>query len=83
MMPWQEVHCDSIGPWKIELRARSLTFHAMTMMDLCTNLVEIRSIVTTTAWQLKTHGQLIILSRRRSFPIKVWILAVSSCNVQS
>ena len=33
-MPWQEVHCDSIGPWKIELRARTLKFHAMTMICL-------------------------------------------------
>ena len=42
-MPWQQVHCDSIGPWKIDLRARTLTFHAMTMIDPCTNLIEIKS----------------------------------------
>jgi hypothetical protein len=47
VMPWQEVHCDSIGPWKIGLRARTLTFHAMTVMDPCTNLVEIKSTLTT------------------------------------
>ena len=49
VMPWQEVHCDSIGPWKIELRARTLTFHAMTMIDAGTNLVEIKQTKTTTA----------------------------------
>ena len=49
VLPWQQVHCDSIGPWKIDLRARSLTFHAMTMIDPCMNLVEIKSTVTTTA----------------------------------
>ena len=48
-MPWQEVHCDSIGPWKIELRARTLTFHAMTMIDPATNLLEIKQTTTTTA----------------------------------
>ena len=49
VLPWQQVHCDSIGPWKIELRARTLTFHAMTMIDACTNLLEIKHTVTTTA----------------------------------
>ncbi len=49
VMPWQEVHCDSIGPWKIDLRARTLTFHAMTMIDPGTNLVEIKQTLSTTA----------------------------------
>ena len=48
-MPWQEIQCDSIGPWKVELRARNLTFHAMTMIDTCTNLVEIKHTLSTTA----------------------------------
>ena len=48
-MPWQEVHCDSIGPWKIELRKINLKFHAMTMIDPCTNLVEIKKTISTTA----------------------------------
>jgi transposase InsO family protein len=49
VLPWQEVHCDSIGPWKIELRARTLSFHALTMIDPATNLVEIKRTLTTTA----------------------------------
>ena len=49
MMPWEEVHCNSIGPWKIELRACTLTFHTMTMIDSCTNLVEIKRTKSTTA----------------------------------
>ena len=49
VLPWQEVHCDSIGSWDIELRARKLTFHALTMIDLCTNLVEIKGTLSTTA----------------------------------
>ena len=48
-MPWQEVHCDSIRPWKIELRAKTLTFHAMTMIDACTSLVEIKRTLSRTA----------------------------------
>ena len=49
VLPWQQVHCDSIGPWKIDLRARTLTFHAMTMIDACTNLLEIKYTLTTTS----------------------------------
>jgi transposase InsO family protein len=49
LAPWQEVHCDSIGNWTIELRARTLKFHAMTMIDPCTNLLEIRYTLGTTA----------------------------------
>ena len=48
-MSWQEAHCDSIGPWKIELRAETLTFHAMTMIDACTSLVEIKRTLSNTA----------------------------------
>ena len=28
VMPWQQVHCDSIGNWEVHLRACTLTFHA-------------------------------------------------------
>ena len=49
VLPWQQVHCDSIGPWKIDLRGRTLTFHAMTMIDACTNLLEIKHTYSTTA----------------------------------
>ena len=48
-MPWQEVHFYSIRPWKIELRAKTLTFHAMTMINACTSLVEIKRTPSTTA----------------------------------
>ena len=47
--PWQQIHCDSIGNWVIELRARTLKFHAMTIIDACTNLVEIAFTYGTTA----------------------------------
>ena len=49
VLPWQQVHCDSIGNWEIPLRARTLKFHAMTMIDACTNLVEIWYTKTASA----------------------------------
>jgi transposase InsO family protein len=49
VLPWQQVHCDSIGNWEVPLRARTLKFHAMTMIDACTNLVEIWYTKTATA----------------------------------
>ena len=49
VLPWQQVHCDSIGSCKVELRGRDLAFHAMTMIDACTNLVEIAFTYSTTA----------------------------------
>ena len=39
-MPWQEIHCDTIGPWTIDLQARKVTFNAMTIIDACTNLAD-------------------------------------------
>ena len=47
--PWQEIHCDTIGPWKIDLRAKTLEFKAMTTIDPATNLVEINPLITKTA----------------------------------
>ena len=49
VMPWQEIHCDTIGPWTIDLCARKVTFNAMTIIDACTNLVEIKAIKTKTS----------------------------------
>ena len=49
VMPWQQVHCDTIGNWDVPLHARTLKFRAMTMIDVCTNLVEIKRTLTTTS----------------------------------
>ncbi|KAG7372183.1 integrase core domain containing protein [Nitzschia inconspicua] len=45
LLPWQEIHCDSIGPWKIDLRARNIEFKAMTIIDPATNLIEIQPLL--------------------------------------
>ena len=45
-LPWQEIHCDTVGPWKISLRGgRELVFNAMTIIDPSTNLVEIVKLI--------------------------------------
>ncbi|KAG7345677.1 integrase core domain containing protein [Nitzschia inconspicua] len=49
LLPWQEIHCDSIGPWKIDLRARNIEFKAMTIIDPATNLIEIQPLLNGTA----------------------------------
>ena len=47
--PWQEVHVDSIGPWKIKLNGIPITIRALTAIDPVTNLVEIQRIANATA----------------------------------
>ena len=49
VLPWQQVHCDSVGKWTIELRAKTLEFRALTMVDACTNLFEIKRTWSTGA----------------------------------
>ena len=49
LLPWQEIHCDTIGPWTIDLRAQTLEFKAITTIDPVTNLVKITPLITKTA----------------------------------
>ncbi|KAG7353949.1 integrase core domain containing protein [Nitzschia inconspicua] len=51
LLPWQEIHCDSIGPWKIDFRARNIEFKAMTIIDPATNLIEIQPLLNGTAME--------------------------------
>jgi hypothetical protein len=39
--PWQEVHIDMIGPWRIRLNKVDITVSALTAIDPVTNLLEI------------------------------------------
>jgi hypothetical protein len=43
-IPWLEVHADCIGPWNHVINGLKLHVHALTMIDLVTNLVEIARI---------------------------------------
>ena len=40
-VPWQEVHVDSVGPWTVKVGGRGVKFHAMSMIDPVTNLLEL------------------------------------------
>ena len=40
MNPWETVAVDLIGPWKFKVQGATLEFHALTMVDQDTNLVE-------------------------------------------
>ena len=39
--PWQEVHLDTIGPWKLRVNKIDIEFKALTAIDPVTNLLEI------------------------------------------
>jgi TusA-related sulfurtransferase len=41
LIPWQEVHLDTIGPWKIRINKIDLEFKALTAIDPVTNLLEV------------------------------------------
>jgi hypothetical protein len=43
-IPWQEVHVDTIGPWRVNKRGLNLKIRAFTAIDPVTNLLEIRRI---------------------------------------
>ncbi|MEM7284224.1 MAG: integrase zinc binding domain-containing protein, partial [Pseudomonadota bacterium] len=62
-MPWQEIHCDTVGPWKLELRACTIEFKAVTTIDPATNLVEINPIITKTAQEVAQAVETNWLSR--------------------
>ena len=48
--PWYEVAIDTIGPWEIELQNHETRkFHALTMIDTVTNLVEMQRVNSTSA----------------------------------
>jgi transposase InsO family protein len=41
LLPWSEVAVETIGPWTLEVATERVTFCALTIIDLVTNLVEI------------------------------------------
>jgi hypothetical protein len=48
--PWYEIAVDTIGPWEIELQNNETRkFHALTMIDTVTNLVEMQRVNSTSA----------------------------------
>ena len=49
LMPWEEVHVDLIGPWKIKIGTKEVEFNALTCIDPVTNLVEMVRIENKTS----------------------------------
>ena len=49
LMPWEEVHVDLIGPWKVKLGTKEVEFNALTCIDPVTNLVELVRIENKTS----------------------------------
>ena len=47
--PWQEVHVDTIGPWKIKVNGVPMEFRAQTSIDPVTNLLEVNRVSATTS----------------------------------
>jgi hypothetical protein len=41
LLPWQDVAVDLLGPWTLSIGNKKLKFHALTIIDTVTNLVEI------------------------------------------
>jgi hypothetical protein len=40
-IPWQEVHVDTIGPWRLCVNKVDIVIQALTMINPVTNLLEI------------------------------------------
>ena len=49
LVPWQDVAVDLIGPWQMNVQNVSVTFGALTIIDLVTNLTEVVRIANKTA----------------------------------
>jgi hypothetical protein len=54
LLPWSEVAVDLIGPWTLEVANQEVTFNALTIIDLVTNLVELVRLDNKTAAHVAT-----------------------------
>jgi hypothetical protein len=50
--PWHDVHVDLIGPWKVTVNGLDCYFHALTVIDPVTNLLEIYWLCEKTAFHV-------------------------------
>lgn len=53
--PWREVAVDTIGPWTINIGNETIKFHALTMIDTVTNLVELVRLDNHTSANAALH----------------------------
>ena len=58
LLPWSDIAVDLIGPWTLQVSNQKVTFNALTIIDLVTNLVELVRLDNKTATMLQslTHG---------------------------
>ena len=61
--PWEEVHVDLIGPWRIQLGPRTVEFNALTCIDPVTNIVELIRVDNKTSLHVSQQFQNAWLSR--------------------
>jgi hypothetical protein len=55
LLPWTQVAVDLIGPWDLEIGGETIRFHALTIIDLVTNLVEIVRLDNKTSDHVAMH----------------------------
>ena len=49
LLPWSNIAVDLIGPWTVEIGKEKVTYNALTIIDMVTNLVEVVRIENKTA----------------------------------
>lgn len=69
MAPWEEVHIDLIGPWKVRVNDQEVEFNALTCIDPVTNLVELVRIDNKTSAHISNKFEDTWLSRY-PWPVK-------------
>lgn len=61
--PWQEIAVDLIGPWSYTWQQYTVQFRALTVIDTCTNLVEIQRVDNKTSAHIAIQFQNCWLTR--------------------
>ena len=69
--PWHDIHINLIGPWKITVNGIDLYFHALTVIDPVTNLLEIYRLQEKSAYHV---GQQLENSWLAQYPHPVWCI---------
>ncbi len=55
--PWEEVAIDLIGPWKVKVDGQQVEFHALTCIDMASNLVKLIHVDNKTANKYVTSSR--------------------------
>ena len=63
LIPWRDVAVDLIGPWMLTWQGYTITFNALSVIDQCTNMLELQQIQNKTAAHVGMHFQNCWLSR--------------------